>query len=83
MGHPGLNNAFMVRTRSPLALRYNDQSVLEHHHLAQGGRSATGMLGARAVLWRQAPSVLTRGQRSARADGVEGRSPDASVSMAV
>jgi len=32
--HPGLNNAFHVAARTPLALLYNDQSVLEHHHAA-------------------------------------------------
>jgi hypothetical protein len=30
--HPAVNNDFMVRSGSPLALRYNDQSVLENHH---------------------------------------------------
>jgi len=30
--HPGLNNAFMINSSSPLALRYNDVSVLENHH---------------------------------------------------
>lgn len=32
--HPGHNNYFEVRTKSSLALLYNDQSVLENHHLA-------------------------------------------------
>ncbi|KAA0151720.1 hypothetical protein FNF29_04405 [Cafeteria roenbergensis] len=32
--HPGWNNAFEVATMSPLAIRYNDQSVLENHHAA-------------------------------------------------
>ena len=32
--HPGVNNAFMMNSDSPLALRYNDQSVLENHHAA-------------------------------------------------
>jgi len=32
--HPGVNNAFMVATGSPLALLYNDNSVLENHHAA-------------------------------------------------
>jgi 3'5'-cyclic nucleotide phosphodiesterase len=32
--HPGMNNAFETNSLSPLALRYNDQSVLEMHHAA-------------------------------------------------
>jgi cAMP-specific phosphodiesterase 4 len=34
MDHPGTNNAFEVKCKSKLALLYNDQSVLEHHHAA-------------------------------------------------
>lgn len=32
--HPGLTNAFLVATVHPLAVRYNNQAVLEHHHAA-------------------------------------------------
>lgn len=32
--HPGHSNLFEVRIKSSLALLYNDQSVLEMHHLA-------------------------------------------------
>ena len=32
--HPGVNNGHEAATLSDLALRYNDQSVLEHHHAA-------------------------------------------------
>ncbi|TPX31723.1 hypothetical protein SmJEL517_g04992 [Synchytrium microbalum] len=32
--HPGVNNAFLVATANPLALRYNDQCILEHYHSA-------------------------------------------------
>ncbi|KAJ1969845.1 3',5'-cyclic-nucleotide phosphodiesterase [Dimargaris xerosporica] len=32
IGHPGVNNHFMVTCRSPLAALYHDKSVLEHFH---------------------------------------------------
>lgn len=32
--HPGYSNQFVIRTKHPLAIRYSDQLVLEHHHLA-------------------------------------------------
>lgn len=32
IAHPGVNNAFLVATSDKLALRYNDQSVLENMH---------------------------------------------------
>lgn len=32
--HPGVNNGYLVSTRAELALRYNDRSVLESHHVA-------------------------------------------------
>lgn len=30
----GVNNDFLIRTLSPLAIRYNDCRVLENHHCA-------------------------------------------------
>ncbi|ELT89026.1 hypothetical protein CAPTEDRAFT_219957 [Capitella teleta] len=32
--HPGRTNAFLVTTHAPLAVLYNDRSVLENHHAA-------------------------------------------------
>jgi 3'5'-cyclic nucleotide phosphodiesterase len=32
--HPGVNNAYLINSGDDLALRYNDQSVLEAHHAA-------------------------------------------------
>ena len=33
--HPGYTNVFLQRTHSPIALRYNDTSVLENYHISQ------------------------------------------------
>lgn len=35
IGHPGLNNSFLVETSHELALRYNDKSPLENMHCAR------------------------------------------------
>ena len=32
--HPGFNNIFMINTKNPLAIRYNDVAVLESYHIA-------------------------------------------------
>ena len=32
--HPGMNNAFMINSKSEIAIRYNDLSVLENHHVS-------------------------------------------------
>lgn len=32
--HPGFNNQFLVRTKHKMAVRYNDNSILENHHVA-------------------------------------------------
>jgi hypothetical protein len=34
VAHPGKNNMFLVKTMAPLAVRYNDKSVLENMHAA-------------------------------------------------
>jgi hypothetical protein len=34
LDHPGLNNQFLITTKSSKALLYNDRSVLENHHVA-------------------------------------------------
>eukprot|EP00747_Dinoflagellata_sp_TGD_P097876 gnl/TRDRNA2_/TRDRNA2_167271_c2_seq2.p1 gnl/TRDRNA2_/TRDRNA2_167271_c2~~gnl/TRDRNA2_/TRDRNA2_167271_c2_seq2.p1 ORF type:complete len:539 (-),score=102.11 gnl/TRDRNA2_/TRDRNA2_167271_c2_seq2:56-1672(-) len=34
VGHPGTNNLFHAKTMSPMALRYNDESILENMHVS-------------------------------------------------
>ena len=34
MDHPGVNNAYLMHTLDPLAIKYNDSSVLENTHVA-------------------------------------------------
>ena len=32
--HPGKTNGYLIATKDPLAVLYNDRSVLENHHMA-------------------------------------------------
>lgn len=32
--HPGVNNSFLIGTRNELAVKYNNESVLENHHVS-------------------------------------------------
>ncbi|KAG2998959.1 hypothetical protein PC118_g1018 [Phytophthora cactorum] len=41
VNHPGVNNAFLVATTAPLAIKYSDDSVLERMHLAEAFQTCT------------------------------------------
>jgi cAMP-specific phosphodiesterase 4 len=41
VNHPGLSNAYLVATSSPLAIKYSDDSVLERMHLAEAFQACT------------------------------------------
>lgn len=32
--HPGFNNVYLIETKNEIAIKYNDVSVLENHHVA-------------------------------------------------
>jgi hypothetical protein len=32
--HPGLNNLYLINTRSDFAIKFNDKSPLENHHIS-------------------------------------------------
>lgn len=40
LDHPGRGNAFLMNTRQRLALLYNDQSILENHHVSWNVKGA-------------------------------------------
>lgn len=39
--HPGFNNGYLVNTKDPIAIRYNDKAVLENFHAAEAFQDLT------------------------------------------
>ena len=48
--HPGVNNIFLSKTQHPIAIRYNDQSVLENYHISAAFEV---LLGDQANNWAE------------------------------
>ena len=63
--HPGVTNAFLVKSGSPLAIQYNDLAVLESMHAATAfrilSRPECNVLGTLAAEQRQAARALIIG----------------------
>ena len=74
--HNGLNNNFHINSQSPLAVLYNDISVLENHHcsFAVSQRHLPPyFLGHFSPVSRRLFAVLLRFSASWRRDGESGR----------
>lgn len=56
--HPGVSNNFLIAVESPLAIRYNDRSVLESHHCA----------AAFAIMRKDGNNILRNLSRDQRVD---------------
>lgn len=68
LGHPGLNNDFLVRSRDEQAVVYNDRSVNENMHCARAFQLALGVGGG--------------GSSSSSGQGGDGRAAGAAASTA-
>ena len=71
--HNGLNNNFHINSQSPLAVLYNDISVLENHHWYPNATSPPYFLGRFSPVLRRLFIVLLRFPASWRRDGENGR----------
>ena len=57
--HRGVNNDFLIQSGDELALRYNDQSPMENHHLVRG--RVKGSAAGSGSFWRAFVRSLYRG----------------------
>jgi hypothetical protein len=63
VGHPGVNNIFLVKAKDELALRHNDKSPLENMHCAVLyeilGKPSTNIFGGLTeVQWRDSRKII-------------------------
>lgn len=63
VGHPGLNNAFLVKSKHELALRHNDKSPLENMHCAVlydilSKQSCNVFVGLTENDWRESRKIV-------------------------
>ena len=63
LNHPGVDNSFSVLTSSPIAVRFNDQSVLENYHIVKAmellQNSASNIFeGLTRAQYKQARSII-------------------------
>ena len=69
VGHPGVNNGFLVTLNAPLAQLYNDRSVLESFHCAAYSQ----------ILRRYWPAAFEDAKMRSRLHEETGRSPGEAV----
>lgn len=65
VGHPGLNNVYLIKAKHALALQYNDKSPLENMHCVQFydivTKAPTNIFtGLTEVQWRESRKIILR-----------------------
>ena len=63
VGHPGVNNIFLIKAKAELALRHNDQSPLENMHCSLlyeilGKKESNIFAGFTEAQWRESRKII-------------------------